>query len=172
MLIITLIIYTGIRVSEALNLEAKDIWRESHQDSDKKLDVFLLKVQGKGDKSRVVMIKASYIDALLSAWLKIRSNLPQTKLLFCNKNAKALSQPYIYKVIEGILLSAGIKKEKMGPHMLRHSFATLLYNQHRDLILVQEALGHADLNTSRIYTHFDKSALFKTTKIMDHLSED
>ena len=49
--------------------------------------------------------------------------------------------------------------------MLRHSFATLLYSKHKDLILVQEALGHADINTSRIYTHFDKDRLRKTTEI-------
>jgi len=49
--------------------------------------------------------------------------------------------------------------------MLRHTFATLLYQKSKDLILVQESLGHADINTSRIYTHFDKDRLTKTTDI-------
>lgn len=49
--------------------------------------------------------------------------------------------------------------------MLRHTFATLLYQKNRDLILVQESLGHADINTSRIYTHFDKQRLSQTTDI-------
>ena len=53
--------------------------------------------------------------------------------------------------------------------MLRHSFATLLYQKSLDLVLVQEALGHASIATSRIYTHFDKTRLIKTTSIMDNL---
>ena len=80
-----------------------------------------------------------------------------------------LSQAYIYKNVENILKYVGIKKEKMGAHMLRHSFATLLYQRHKDLVLVQEALGHADLNTSRIYTHFDKDQLLKAASLMDEL---
>ena len=51
--------------------------------------------------------------------------------------------------------------------MLRHTFGTKLYQTNKDLILVQEALGHADINTSRIYTHFDKDRLKKTTSIFD-----
>ena len=46
-----------------------------------------------------------------------------------------------------------------APHFLRHTFASLLYMKSKDLVLVQEALGHADINTSRIYTHFDKDKL-------------
>ncbi|WP_305875080.1 tyrosine-type recombinase/integrase, partial [Helicobacter pylori] len=52
-------------------------------------------------------------------------------------------------------------------HMLRHSFATLLYQKRHDLILVQEALGHASLNTSRIYTHFDKQRLEEAASIWE-----
>jgi integrase/recombinase XerD len=71
--------------------------------------------------------------------------------------------------MEKILLVAGIRKEKNGAHMLRHSFATKLYQTSKDLILVQEALGHADLNTSRIYTHFDKDRLKTAASAMDNL---
>ena len=53
--------------------------------------------------------------------------------------------------------------------MLRHTFATLLYQKNRDLVLVQEALGHSDLNTSRIYTHFDKERLKIAADTMDDL---
>jgi len=49
--------------------------------------------------------------------------------------------------------------------MLRHTFATMLYQKNHDLILVQESLGHADINTSRIYTHFDSEKMKKTTDI-------
>lgn len=154
-LIIKIIIYTGIRVSEILNLRIKDIFKEDN--------VYMLQIKGKGNKPRVVMIKSSIIEKELQNWLDMR--VCNSDLLVCNQKAERLTQAYISRVVENILISAGIRKEKNGAHMLRHSFATLLYQKHHDLILVQEALGHADINTSRIYTHFDKERLKKTTEI-------
>ncbi|MBT0881540.1 tyrosine-type recombinase/integrase, partial [Campylobacter sp. 2018MI27] len=92
--------------------------------------------------------------------------------LFTNKQGKPLTQAYISRLIENVLLAAGIRKEKNGAHMLRHSFATLLYKKEKDLLLVQEALGHASLNTSRIYTHFDNDKLKLAAKIANNLKED
>ncbi|WP_122893033.1 tyrosine-type recombinase/integrase [Arcobacter peruensis] len=156
-LIIKMIIYTGIRVSEMLNLKLKDMFKED--------DVYLLQIRGKGNKPRVVMIKASIIENDLNNWLDMR--VCNDDLLVCNQKGNRLTQSYVSRTVENILISAGIRKEKNGAHMLRHSFATLLYQKHHDLILVQEALGHADINTSRIYTHFDKDRLRATTNLMD-----
>lgn len=154
-LILKIIIYTGVRVSEILNLKMKDIFKEEN--------VYLLQIKGKGNKPRVVMIKSSIIENDLKHWLDIR--VCNSDLLVCNQKGERLTQAYVSRIVENILISAGIRKEKNGAHMLRHSFATLLYAKHHDLILVQEALGHADINTSRIYTHFDKDRLYKTTEI-------
>lgn len=154
-LILKIIIYTGVRVSEILNLKIKDIFKEEN--------VYLLQIKGKGNKPRVVMIKSSIIENDLKHWLDIR--VCNSDLLVCNQKGERLTQAYVSRIVENILISAGIRKEKNGAHMLRHSFATLLYAKHHDLILVQEALGHADINTSRIYTHFDKDRLYKTTEI-------
>ena len=154
-LILKIIIYTGVRVSEILNLKIKDMFKEG--------DVYLLQIRGKGNKPRVVMIKSSIIEKDLNNWLEMR--ICNGDLLVCNQKKERLTQAYISRIVENILISAGIRKEKNGAHMLRHTFATLLYAKHHDLILVQEALGHADINTSRIYTHFDKEKLYKTTEI-------
>ncbi|WP_066355699.1 tyrosine-type recombinase/integrase [Aliarcobacter skirrowii] len=154
-LIIKIIIYTGVRVSEVLNLKIKDIFNEN--------DVYMLQIRGKGNKPRVVMIKKHIIEYDLKNWLDTR--ISDTDLLVCNQKGDRLTQAYVSRIVENILISAGIRKEKNGAHMLRHSFATLLYKKHHDLILVQEALGHSDINTSRIYTHFDKERLRKTTDI-------
>lgn len=154
-LIIKMIIYTGIRVSEILNLRIKDIFKEDN--------VYMLQIRGKGNKPRVVMIKSSIVEKELQNWLDMR--VCNSDLLVCNQKGERLTQAYVSRIVENILISAGIRKEKNGAHMLRHSFATLLYQKHHDLILVQEALGHADINTSRIYTHFDKERLYKTTEI-------
>ncbi|MDD3056134.1 MAG: tyrosine-type recombinase/integrase [Aliarcobacter sp.] len=154
-LILKIIIYTGVRVSEILNLKMKDMFKEEN--------VYLLQIKGKGNKPRVVMIKSSIIENDLKHWLDIR--VCNSDLLVCNQKGERLTQAYVSRIVENILISASIRKEKNGAHMLRHSFATLLYAKHHDLILVQEALGHADINTSRIYTHFDKDRLYKTTEI-------
>ncbi|WP_428022934.1 tyrosine-type recombinase/integrase [Arcobacter sp.] len=156
-LILKIIIYTGIRVSEMLNLKLKDIYKED--------DVFIIQVRGKGNKPRVVMIKSKIIQNELDYWLNQR--ICEDDFLVCNKKGNRLTQAYISRIVEKILISCGIRKEKNGAHMLRHSFATLLYQKHHDLILVQEALGHADINTSRIYTHFDKERLKATTNLID-----
>ncbi len=154
-LIIKIILYTGVRVSEVLNLQQKDMFDED--------GMIILQVRGKGNKPRVVMIKMSIIKNDLKEWLSIKNC--EQNLLFCNNKGKKLTQAYISRVVEKILISAGIRKEKNGAHMLRHTFATMLYQKNRDLILVQESLGHADINTSRIYTHFDTQRLKKTTDI-------
>jgi len=154
-LIIKTILYTGIRVGEAITIGKKDFVKDG--------DSFTIQVRGKGNKPRVVMIKERIIKADLSVWLAYRNC--EENLFFCNEKGKKLTQAYISRLVEQILLSVGLRKEKNGAHMLRHTFATLLYQNSHDLILVQESLGHADINTSRIYTHFDKSQLNRTTDI-------
>jgi len=153
--IIKLILYTGIRVGEALSIKRKDFIKDG--------DAYVIQVRGKGNKPRVVMIKEKIIKVELQEYYK--NETCNDDLLFCNKKKNKLTQSYISRIVEKILLSAGIRKEKNGAHMLRHTFATMLYAKNRDLILVQESLGHADINTSRIYTHFDKQQLEKTTDI-------
>lgn len=163
-LIIKTIIYTGIRVSEALNLKYKDISEDDNN--------YILQVRGKGNKPRVVMILKKHIQELLQNW-KIQKDAMQldSEYIFCNFKNKILTQAYVSRSVENILTFAGIRKEKNGAHMLRHSFATLLYQKSLDLVLVQEALGHSSIATSRIYTHFDKTRLSKTTSIMDNITK-
>lgn len=159
-LLIKLILYTGIRVGEALGLKTKDLIPQN--------DVYLIKIVGKGNKHRIVMIKSEHIERHLTSWRALHAC--SDELLFCNKKGTALTQAYVSRIVEKILLAAGIRKEKNGAHMLRHTFATLLYRRKKDLVLVQEALGHASLNTSRIYTHFDEDRLREAASIMDDFS--
>ncbi|AJC92392.1 integrase/recombinase [Campylobacter subantarcticus LMG 24377] len=160
-LIIKIIIFTGIRVSEAIYIKLKDISEEN--------DLYVIRIRGKGNKYRVVMIKKELIEHLLK---DVRVNyLSQDGLLFVNRNGKALTQAYISRIVEQILFKAGIRKQKNGAHMLRHTFATLLYKKQKDLVLVQEALGHASLNTSRIYTHFDNEKLKLAAEVAKKLHD-
>jgi len=156
-LLIKLILYTGIRVGEALDIKMKEMVFED--------EFYIFQIRGKGNKPRIAMIKKNYIEKDLQEWKKIRDN--NSPLLFQSRTGKPLTQPYVSYIMDKILLVAGVRKEKNGAHMLRHTFATRLYQKNKDLILVQEALGHADLNTSRIYTHFDKDKLKAATSVMD-----
>jgi integrase/recombinase XerD len=158
-LVIKMIIFTGIRVSEALYLHTKDIAKED--------SFYTIRIRGKGNKYRVVMIKAAHIEKELDSVMSF--SMCEQGYLFCNKKKRPLTQAYVSRMVENILKSVGIRKEKNGAHMLRHTFATLLYHKRKDLLLVQEALGHADLNTSRIYTHFDKDRLKLAADVMDDL---
>ncbi|WP_257929602.1 integrase / recombinase [Campylobacter lari] len=160
-LIIKIIIFTGIRVSEAINIKLKDISEEN--------DLYIIRIRAKGNKYRVVMIKKELIEHLLK---DVRVNyLSCDGLLFVNRNGKVLTQAYISRIVEQILFKAGIRKQKNGAHMLRHTFATLLYKKQKDLVLVQEALGHASLNTSRIYTHFDNEKLKLAAEVAKKLHD-
>ncbi|MCV3470046.1 tyrosine-type recombinase/integrase [Campylobacter sp. CNRCH_2015_0814] len=160
-LIIKIIIFTGIRVSEAINIKLKDINEEN--------DLYIIRIRAKGNKYRVVMIKKELIEHLLK---DVKVNyLSCDGLLFVNRNGKALTQAYVSRIVEQILFKAGIRKQKNGAHMLRHTFATLLYKKQKDLVLVQEALGHASLNTSRIYTHFDNEKLKLAAEVAKKLHD-
>ena len=159
-LLIKIILYSGMRVSEALGLHVKDMVLE--------VDFFIFQIRGKGNKPRIAMIKQHYIKKDLDEWLHIRNE--SSLLLFQSRTGKPLTQSYVSYIMDKILLKAGVRKEKNGAHMLRHTFATKLYQKNRDLVLVQEALGHADINTSRIYTHFNKERLKAATTTMDDVA--
>ncbi len=159
-LLIKIIVFTGMRSNEALQLKIKDFTLEN--------GCYTILIKGKGDKYRAVMLKAFHIESLLKEWLIERELYPvKNDLLFCNQKGSALTQAYLYKQVERIINFVGLRREKNGAHMLRHSFATLLYQKRHDLILVQEALGHASLNTSKIYTHFDKQRLEEAASIWE-----
>lgn len=159
-LIIKIIIFTGIRVSEALNLKRKDINEDG--------DLYHIRIRAKGNKYRIVMIKKHLIKSHLDA---IAINyINKEGLLFINKKGEKLTQAYVSRIVEQMLFKAGIRKSKNGAHMLRHTFATMLYKKQKDLVLVQEALGHASLNTSRIYTHFDNDKLKLAAQVAEDLS--
>ena len=105
-LILKIIIYTGIRVSEILNLKIKDIFKEDN--------VYLLQIKGKGNKPRVVMIKSSIIENDLKHWLDMR--VCNSDLLVCNQKGEKLTQAYISRIVENILISVGIKRKKWGSY--------------------------------------------------------
>ena len=94
---------TGIRVSEAINIKIKDFTKDG--------DAYIIQVRGKGNKPRVVMIKEIIIKNDLTNWYENKSC--NENLLFCNQKGTRLTQAYIGRLVEQILLSVGLRKEKM-----------------------------------------------------------
>jgi integrase/recombinase XerC len=143
---------TGIRVSELVGLHWADI------------DFLLgiVRVLGKGSKERIVPIGEIALQALRDyaqeqrkKWnLSCKGETP----VFLNNRGERITTRSVARIVEKHLQLAGIQI-KMGPHGLRHSFATHLLNSGADLRVIQEMLGHASLSTTQRYTHLNLDQL-------------
>ncbi len=157
-ILLELLFATGLRVSELCNLEVNDI------DFSNKM----IKVHGKGNKQRIVVMYDTLIDNLKYYITFTRSNLlsktnPDAKHLFINYKGTYLT-PRGVRVILNSIIDKSDEFIKITPHMLRHSFATTLLNNGCDLRMVQELLGHKNLQTTQIYTKVSTETLMKEYK--------
>ncbi len=144
---------SGARVSELTTLTLTQIWLEDG----------LVKLFGKGSKERVVPIGRPAREAMERYLSTVRPRLmkpgKRTDAIFLNqKRGTALSRMTIYDLMQEYAGLAKIEK-RLSPHTFRHSFATHLLEGGADLRIVQEMLGHADISTTEIYTHVDRSYL-------------
>ena len=150
--IIELLYSCGLRVSELVNLKVSDLFfKES-----------LIKVTGKGNKERFVPISVlsqEYINNYLNEIRKhhkIKKNFEDT--LFLNERGTNLSRNMIFIIINKLKKQSNINK-KIGPHTLRHSFATHLIENGADLITIQKMMGHESITTTERYLHINKKHL-------------
>lgn len=143
----------GLRASELCALDLKDVY----------LDEGFLRVWGKGSKERLVPIMGSAKRALA---LYIGDGRPAyaaharsgaSTAVFLNKNGGRLSRQTVHSICARAGARVGI--EGLHPHTLRHSFATHMLAGGADLRVLQEVLGHADISTTQVYTHIDRTQL-------------
>ncbi|MFQ5746473.1 MAG: site-specific tyrosine recombinase XerD [Gemmatimonadota bacterium] len=142
---------SGLRISEALALRTRDV----------QLDEGLLQVRGKGGKQRLVPLGGRAAVALRRYLRESRPQLDQGRsegALFLSRNGRRLSRMGGWRIVHRAAERAGLEG-RVTPHTLRHSFATHLLEGGADLAAVQEMLGHADISTTQIYTHVDRSYL-------------
>ena len=148
-LIIRMLYATGLRVSELVNVKVNDI----------NINDRTIRVLGKGSKERIVVFGNHTKDALDEYLNRGRREIDfhNSEYLFLNKDGNKLSDRYVRKIIDDIIVKASIEMH-ISPHMLRHTFATGMLNNGADLVSVKELLGHESLNTTSIYTHvsYDK----------------
>ena len=128
---------------------------------DVSFDDAIVRVTGKGSKTRVVPVGSKALAAL-RAWLRERSALarPGNEALFINAAGARLSPRTIQYRMKQWALKLGLSGD-LHPHMLRHSFASHVLQSSGDLRAVQEMLGHASISTTQIYTHLDFQTLAK-----------
>lgn len=157
-LLVVMLYATGIRLAEITSLTTESF---SHNLAE-------LKVLGKGNKERIIPI-VNKLRAPLSEYLRIRQNFCEQFVCNCPENAlflttkrsssgqqelRAMSRDQIEYAVQKELEAAGVVG-KHSPHVLRHTFATMLLNEDADLREIQELLGHSSLRSTQIYTHTD-----------------
>jgi len=139
-----LMLDTGLRVSEACSLRWKDIDFTTGQ---------LMVRQGKGAKDRTLWIGDEDL-AMLQSWRErqARDVAGDRAHVFTTLQGDPVSPRYVGAMVHRLTARAGIEKS-IHPHTLRHSFATDLYRETKDILTTAKALGHARVATTEIYTH-------------------
>jgi len=147
---------TGIRLSELVNLNVGDI----------NFNQNLIRVRGKGNKERIVPFGNAAHNAIKEYGAKygISFDSHENQLpIFCSVKGKRISVRTIQNRINGYLTQVTVG-ERLGPHILRHSFATAMIDHGADIRAVQEFLGHASLSSTQIYTHIKPEKLKEAFK--------
>lgn len=145
--IITLFLNCGMRLSELVNINIKDI-----NFSDAKMTVI-----GKGNKERTIFLNKSCLKALTD-YLAIRPHdavkFDSRDALFLSERKERISNRTVQQIVKNELQKAGLDTNKYSTHKLRHTAATLMYQYGNvDIRALQELLGHESISTTEIYTH-------------------
>ncbi|MDR0465944.1 MAG: tyrosine recombinase [Deltaproteobacteria bacterium] len=142
---------SGLRISEALNLDLLDLDLHSG----------ILRILGKGGKKRLAPLSDQSQDSL-QVWLEARALLARTdeSALFVGAQGKRLDRRQAVRILKELCANAALPAS-ISPHALRHGFASHLLEAGADLRTVQELLGHARLSTTQRYTQITMSGLMK-----------
>lgn len=142
--LLELLYATGARISEVLGLTVDSV-------ADCK---GVLRLVGKGDKERLVLVGSSALEALQAWQVRGRPVLSngRSHALFLNHRGTALTRQSSWQILRKRSAAADIKAA-VSPHTLRHSFATHLLEGGADVRVVQELLGHSSVTTTQVYTH-------------------
>lgn len=156
-LIVLIFLNCGIRLSELVGINLTDI------DSD--MQRFI--VRGKGNKTRSLYFNTVCREALLNYLLVRQSiatcrgrSIKDKEALFLSSDGRRMSQKTVQWMLKRQLEISGLDQRGYSVHKLRHTAATLMYNEGNvDVLMLKEILGHAQLNTTQIYTHIKKRGL-------------
>ena len=146
--IITLFLNCGMRLSELVGINIKDIDFYENR----------LKVLGKRSKERMVYLNSACINAL-NKYLEIRTSNPKAAdepALFISNQNRRISKRRVQQIVDATLQKAQLDGKGITTHKLRHTAATLMYQYgDADVLTLKELLGHASISTTEIYTHLN-----------------
>ena len=165
---VTFFLNCGMRLSELVGININDI-RTTHDSSGH--EVWTLKVIGKGSKERIIYLN----DACVNAYTDYinpsetdnekrsaagnRDMTAKTDALFLSRRNTRISNRRVQQIVEECLKSSGLDNRGLSVHKLRHTAATLMYQNGVDVRVLKEVLGHENLNTTQIYTHISNEQL-------------
>ena len=151
--IITLFLNCGMRLSELVGINIKDIDFDNNK----------LNVIGKGNKERVIYLNNACIKAIKDYLVDRPKNAVKADskdALFLSEQRKRISNRTVQYIVKEELKYAGIDYKKYSVHKLRHTAATLMYQYGNvDIRALQELLGHESISTTEIYTHVDNEQI-------------
>lgn len=140
----------GLRVSELCSLKRNDVH----------LSEKILKITGKGDKERIIPIVDACVQQMELYLNLVRKNWQKKTLpnFFINQYGRVLTRQYVHNLIKKKCEECNLNPN-LSAHSFRHSFASHLLDGNADLRIVQELLGHSDIQTTQIYTHIQNKRL-------------
>ena len=156
--IITLFLNCGMRLSELVGINLKDIDFNENK----------LNVTGKGNKERTIYLNKACVNAI-NNYLAVRpkNGIKQgdSDALFLSERLERISNRTVQHIVKQELLKAGLDTNKYSVHKLRHTAATLMYRYGNvDIRALQELLGHESISTTQIYTHVDNQQIRNTVE--------
>lgn len=160
--IITFFLNCGMRLSELVGINMKDIRKTTGTDGH---EIYSLKVLGKGNKERIIYLNDACVSAYndyvasdetdpeIRAASGNRDMSAQTDALFLSRRKTRISNRRVQQIVDECLKSCGLDNMGLSVHKLRHTAATLMYQNGVDVRVLKDVLGHESLNTTQIYTH-------------------
>lgn len=143
--IIKLFLSTGMRLSELVSLNVENITKNT------------VIIKGKGNKERTIYLSKPMLEQL-DKYIQVRKQ-SKDNALFLNEKGTRLQKSGVQRVIRDVIKAAGLDDDHVLVHVLRHSFATLNYQNNVDIRALQKMLGHENISTTQIYTHVSDKKL-------------
>lgn len=147
--IVTLFLNCGMRLSELVGINMSDLKKDN-----------VLIIRGKGRKERAIYLNSA-CKAALSDYIAVRQITPgaaNNPALLLSRGGNRITGRRVEQIIEKALLAAGLEDRGYSPHKLRHTAATLMFQEGgADVLTIQKVLGHTSVQTTQIYTHTSDS---------------